>query len=176
MNDGSCRGSLAFICDERDYHIFESKKSWTDASAYCRSYGSTLATITTNDDAQRIATLMATSSETRFWGGLNDRSSDGNWVYDSGASCGDCGQWWSGNEPNGGTGENCGEIWATSTTAIRMNDLNCADSRWFICDGTTTFPPPTNKPTKSPSPAPTNNPTPAPTANPTPAPTANPTP
>merc|ERR1719193_1660675 len=82
---------------------------WSDGNDFCaEQVGSTLATITSDDDAQIILDLA--KSGTNVWVGL--RETDGKWSWASGYQCekDDCStlKYWGKGEPNGRRGgESC---------------------------------------------------------------------
>jgi len=129
-------GSLNVVAG---YHVVESTMSWADASAYCSdTYGSTLATFSTDAEASELRTLMDASSKGNFWFGLNDLASEGTWVFESGYDCGgncDSIEEWNSGEPNdSGSNEDCAHFWPSGTT-FKINDLLCSyDALAFICD------------------------------------------
>ena len=123
------------------YHVVETSMQWAAASAYCSdTFGSTLATFTTDAEASELRALMDASADTHFWNGLNDIASEGTWVFESGYDCGgncDIITQWNSGEPNDANGEDCAEFWASGTT-FNINDLSCSKSRSFICDDVVT--------------------------------------
>ena len=63
------------------------------------------------------------------WFGFNDLTSDGTWVWTDGTPSDYYN--WSPNEPNGGTGENCVELLASSS----WNDISCNHIfYWLVCN------------------------------------------
>jgi len=157
------------------YHVVTSQGSvtWPTARDYCQNtYGSTLATITSNADAAELSSLIQASSSGNFWNGLNDLNSEGVWEWQSGHDCGgNCNSlsWWNNNEPNdSGNNEDCGHMWV-SGSSVKMNDHQCTGLKLpFICDEAA---PTTTDPTMDPTAGPTLDPTADPTADPTMEPT-----
>ena len=122
--------------------------TWSEANQYCLdNHGTSLATITSDDDATEIKDLMASAAYNYIWIGLNEIETAGDWVWASGYECdGDCADldWWCDDEPNS-AGEQCAEFLGPDTPYLAvsgerpisysLNDKNCAASRYFICDG-----------------------------------------
>lgn len=156
---------------------YDSSMTWSAANQYCiDNHGSTLATITSDAEAEEIRNMIESNTRTSSaWIGLNDINSEGTWVWASGYSCdgGNCDDlsYWRDGEPNNSLNkEDCGIFFGAS----QFNDGDCENSSptiGFICDAFS-FKSPTAVPTKSP----TDSPTKAPSASPSPAPTTgNPT-
>ena len=59
--------------------------SWSDANAYCAStYGTTLATIKTDIDANTVLSMKQSVGSVHVWVGLNDIGTEGDWEWISG--------------------------------------------------------------------------------------------
>ena len=59
--------------------------SWSDANAYCAStYGTTLATIKTDIDANTVLAMKQNIGSVRVWVGLNDIGTEADWEWVSG--------------------------------------------------------------------------------------------
>ena len=59
--------------------------SWSDANAYCVStYGTTLATIKTDIDANTVLSMKQSVGSVHVWVGLNDIGTEGDWEWVSG--------------------------------------------------------------------------------------------
>lgn len=64
--------------------MIEQSSTWSAAKFYCsQEYGTTLATITSDEDASELLSLT-TSRDDAVWIGLNDRDSEGEWEWSSG--------------------------------------------------------------------------------------------
>ena len=98
--------------------------SWNDARTYCQTTHSTeLASIHSLQDNTVAASAMG-----RGWIGFNDITTDGTWVWSDGTPSDYT--IWSPNEPNGGTNENCGELFNGV-----WNDLPCGNPHlYFLCN------------------------------------------
>jgi len=126
------------------YAYVESQKIWSDANDYCAAtYGTSLATIKNDGDAEAALAIKALHGSNHVWVGLNDMNTEGDWVWASGYECqatndSDCVDYWNINEPNDySTGEDCGHILSSATSIdLMLNDLPCNyDSvNHFMCD------------------------------------------
>jgi len=123
----------------------QSQKTWTEANEYCLAiYGTTLATIKNDDDAEAMFAMkemLKGDDTTHVWVGLTDMNNEGVWEWASGYQCdGDCDEldYWNDGEPNAfGQNEDCAHILSGSTSASKMlNDLTCGNGNvaHFICD------------------------------------------
>merc|ERR1719334_3144393 len=114
--------------------------SWSDANAYCAStYGTTLATIKTDIDANTVLAMKQNIGSVRVWVGLNDIGTEGDWEWVSGYECeGDCTalSWWNTNEPNDSSGEDCAHLRASASSIdVMLNDIPCTYTvDYFLCD------------------------------------------
>jgi hypothetical protein len=104
--------------------------AWVTASEACGALGAHLAV---TDDAADAATVGAIGRDwlgSAAWIGLNDRESEGTWVWEDG-SLPAYTQWWSG-EPNDSGGEDCAGTgfgdWGW------WNDYACASALPFVCE------------------------------------------
>jgi len=144
---------------QQRFYYYATSKNWNDANNYCISaHGTSLATITNDDDANEINGMISGST----WIGLNDISSEGTWVWASGYACpgGTCNadnfNYWGGGQPdNYNQNEHC----AVFRTWGDLNDAGCGSSIPFICDGDNygETPSPTGAPTTEPTSEPTRN-------------------
>ena len=135
-------------------------QTWSEANDYCATqYGTTLATIRNDDDAQKMLDLFG--SRMYAWIGLNDIETEGQWVWASGWQCdGECAAldwWYPGFPDNYGGVEHCGLTgthYTTSDISNMMGDVGCSASysSGFICDVIATE---TKEPTVMPSAEPT---------------------
>jgi len=141
------------------YEMVHQTSTWAEANEYCSTtFGTTLATIKNDDDANTLLTMRQNLGSYRVWIGQNYEASEGGWHWASGYECdGECEdlEWWNSGEPNGGGGsENCAEIRHQATSIDSMlNDIPCAysDVHYFACDGPTLTGEPTTVPTENPT-------------------------
>jgi len=131
------------ISFETRYEFVSINADWDTADSYCvDNFGTALATIKTQEDANAIVNLKdyyrnELNQNVRVWIGLNDKSLSGQWSWSSGYQCdGDCtGDWWASNNPTGGKG--CVYvIWGASGNNI-LRDYSCSftdDRMYFACD------------------------------------------
>lgn len=143
----TCPGS-AVPFNGRCYVMGNTKQSWGDARAACQAMSGDLAII---HDANENQFIVDTFLAGNMWIGLNDLSSEGNFVWADGSTT----EYrnWQPNEPSNGNGsgnpENCVAMgaWGTSGEA-KWNDAECAAQEYAMCmlDAPATPPPPTNCP------------------------------
>jgi len=135
--------------------------TWQDANNFCASqYGTTLATITSEEEVAEIQNLVNADSAPRFYIGLNDHESEGTWKWASGYECdgGNCASegwlpWcdfngivapWSMGSQFDYNDDDCGEIanvndvrdwgdWPCAESSS-VYDGDCSFARPFFCD------------------------------------------
>uniref|UniRef100_A0A3Q2UK03 C-type lectin domain-containing protein n=1 Tax=Fundulus heteroclitus TaxID=8078 RepID=A0A3Q2UK03_FUNHE len=98
----------------RAYYISSTTKSWQESRAYCHSVGADLMII--NSKEEQVCDIP-------YW--------EGTWKWVDGSPL--TTSYWGSNEPNGKTGENCGEI-KRFYTEKSWNDQTCSDQRNWICE------------------------------------------
>jgi len=123
----------------------DDKMNWADANSFCAStYGTTLATISNDDEAATILAMVQAadcgtgSVGTRnTWIGLNDLDTKGTYEWVNGEECdGDCNElsWWKSGQPNSGS-QRCGNIrYNANAVTNLLNDGTCSNKLCFICD------------------------------------------
>ena len=148
-----------------NYTISNVSYTWHDAAQYCNNTlgGANLAKISYDYEQSEIEALLETAGVDRAWMGLNDITNDGTFEWPDGTiiyrnNSVVIGQFvdFRSLEPNGGTGENCGEVYSTSNGG-GWNDLTCTDLYPALCQ--MECPSPTAMPTNVPSSVPTSMPT-----------------
>jgi len=123
------------------YQVIDQTKTYQQASDYCKAnYGTTLATIRSDDDMRDLLKLQLDLGDKHVWIGLRD---SGEWKWDSGFNCGgDCEdlKWWDNGQPqnrNNGRDEDCAVMHGSKDTIDRQfHDVPC--TKWtagaFACD------------------------------------------
>ncbi|EOD20497.1 hypothetical protein EMIHUDRAFT_208375 [Emiliania huxleyi CCMP1516] len=105
-------------------------KSWQDAEADCVTRGTHLATICSQADSDAVAALSGSAA---VWIGLNDKGTEGTWVWAGGSTCSY--RNWASREPNGawGTNEDAVEVYGFGhSSAGKWNDKSgTANSRAY---------------------------------------------
>ena len=137
--DGAADSSSVCPCDleyrsgdtTHPYLFCTDTRKWTDARDDCEDEGYVLVTI---DDASEDAWVNATAdshSTDTWWIGLNDRGTEGTFVWESGSSSSYTR--WGAGQPDDHRGEDCTEInrWHP---AMAWNDISCNDRQRFVCE------------------------------------------
>lgn len=113
-----------------EYYAITTPLTWADAKTYCRSKYVDLATVTTNDDWQRLSTEAANKGlTTSGWIGLYLDVKDWYWSYKIQVMNFSLTYWGSGQPDNAGGQEACAEIDANGY----WYDSPCKDLKPFIC-------------------------------------------
>lgn len=108
--------------------------SWGDAEAVCREAGGHLASICSVSEVEQLR-ATAGIENANVWIGLTDEDDEGHFTWSDGSNC-DYRNWHAGgSEPNGGTGENCVNVWGEGSgrDANSWNDLSCQSELPFVC-------------------------------------------
>jgi hypothetical protein len=92
-----------------NYLFCENQESWDDAQAYCRSFGMNLATINSVGEEGWLYANASAISTQKWWIGLNDRASEGSFVWASGEPVSYT-NWYAGEPNNAGGNEDCGQM------------------------------------------------------------------
>ncbi|XP_051627815.1 hepatic lectin-like [Manacus candei] len=134
----SNRDSLLFPCgpDSREweyslgkcYYFSLGRASWFRAKAQCEELGSHLAVI---DSFAEQSFIMFRTRNERFWIGLTDRNSEGDWEWIDGTDYKTTFTFWKEGEPNNsGNNEDCAHVWL----AGKWNDVYCTYECYFVCE------------------------------------------
>ncbi|KAI8485741.1 hypothetical protein Bbelb_365750 [Branchiostoma belcheri] len=116
------------------YKAFDTRKTFSNATAACRADGGTLAM---PRDAETNAFLISLYRSVRakrhFWFGLHDQREEGKFEWVDGSALGPYSSWGPG-EPDSRLGQDC-VLYATSPKAYtdKWNDFECHDPYRFIC-------------------------------------------
>ena len=107
--------------------------SWRDARDNCRGWGGDLVVVDTATEAAWLSLIRGFTGTA--WIGLNDRGSEGNYTWSSGASS-SYRAWASGEPNNRFFSEDCVEQYGQDggDNRARWNDSNCDDRRNAICE------------------------------------------
>ena len=114
------------------YMFCTSAATWTAGSSACNSYGYELVTINDSAENSWVDTTADSYSTQKWWMGLNDRASEGSFVWASGESV-TYTNWHSGEPNNGGGNEDCAQI-NRFHPSLTWNDEPCSTSFRYICE------------------------------------------
>ncbi|KAJ8047705.1 Alpha-N-acetylgalactosamine-specific lectin [Holothuria leucospilota] len=114
------------------------KRNYRSANQQCRAMYPTasLASITSaneNDFLTHMWISLRRSGDwdDKFWIGYDDIGREGRWTWKDNSKR--IYTRWSPGRPNGGRGENCGEIWNQQNGLGNWNDEDCNRSQAFLC-------------------------------------------
>ncbi|KAK1792678.1 hypothetical protein P4O66_012620 [Electrophorus voltai] len=115
------------------YHFVMLKKNWTEAQGYCQEKYTDLATITNSQDLSSLMNATVVNSSEEAWIGLYNDINSWRWSLSDEYFYG-TGEMeyrnWENAEPNNKMGQ---ETCTTMDNVGKWNDLNCENSRSFIC-------------------------------------------
>ncbi|XP_064258078.1 hepatic lectin-like [Passer domesticus] len=130
--------SFLFPCgaDSREWEYFSgncyyfslARLSWERAREQCRERRARLAVVGSFAEQQF---LMSRTRNERFWIGLTDRNSEGNWEWVDGTDYKSSFTFWREGEPNdSGSNEDCAHLWISG----KWNDVHCTFECFFVCE------------------------------------------
>ncbi|XP_077048329.1 hepatic lectin-like, partial [Agelaius phoeniceus] len=130
--------SFLFPCgaDSREWEYFSgncyyfslARLSWERARERCRERRADLAVVGSFAEQQF---LMSRARNERFWIGLTDRNSEGNWEWVDGTDYKSSFTFWREGEPNdSGKNEDCAHLWISG----KWNDVHCTFECFFVCE------------------------------------------
>ena len=128
------------------YERYDYLMSWEDAEAFCESLGGHLVTITSQAEQDLVVKLLSNPRRGQYAIGATDRNAEGTWTWITGETF-NYNNWdTQAPEPNGGTGENYGEIVAVDYSSyytvgewldignLNLNTFHSAANSGFICE------------------------------------------
>ncbi|XP_053319380.1 asialoglycoprotein receptor 1-like [Spea bombifrons] len=127
----SCKVDWEFYRDSC-YFFSTSKHDWSDARSMCKDKGADLVVINSRSEQKFINSIIADSSEKRFWIGLHDRSTEDDWEWVDGTVYQSSYKNWGPGEPNDAEyNEDCAHVQEIGS----WNDMNCDYSQFnAICE------------------------------------------
>uniref|UniRef100_A0A663N566 C-type lectin domain-containing protein n=1 Tax=Athene cunicularia TaxID=194338 RepID=A0A663N566_ATHCN len=114
--------------DGKCYYFSLTRMSWYKAKAQCEEMHSQLAVI--NSYAKQNFVMFRTRNE-RFWIGLTDENSEGEWEWIDGTDYRTTFTFWKEGEPNNsGSNEDCAHVWISG----KWNDVYCTYECYYVCE------------------------------------------
>jgi len=114
----------AWVSAGQCYFSFGDFQAWSDARSDCLFVDADLATVNDGTENQFLDSILGHGS----WIGLNDLAVDGTFEWASGAPVSFVN--WAGGEPNGGTSENCAQLY----DGALWNDSPCSQLNTYVCE------------------------------------------
>jgi hypothetical protein len=114
---------------DSDYLFCPQSKTWNEAGLYCTPRGGQLVSINSEAEGKWLRAKLqspATPDISSAWLGLNDRDTEGSFVWQDGSSAGYTN--WASGEPTDSTQKNC-----VSHDGSNWHTRNCDDNAGFIC-------------------------------------------
>ncbi|XP_063416343.1 perlucin-like protein [Mytilus trossulus] len=112
------------------YLFVYTKRSLENAKVECQTLGGYLVKIENSEENTWIKSII----KDQMWIGLNDRQTEGHWVWDYDNSTLTYNDW-SPIEPNGRESENCCVFCsACSLSSYRWNDVGCYLQYGYVCE------------------------------------------
>ncbi|TWW59493.1 CD209 antigen-like protein D DC-SIGN-related protein 3 [Takifugu flavidus] len=108
------------------YQVSSTKKTWAQSRSDCCQKGADLLIINSKEEQ-----AFANRFQKYMWIGLTDVTNEGSWKWVDGTAMST--SYWSSKEPNGGKGENCGDI-KNFNAEKSWNDESCSLSLFWICE------------------------------------------
>ncbi|XP_076583670.1 uncharacterized protein LOC143318998 [Chaetodon auriga] len=108
------------------YHVSSTKKNWQQSRDDCLQKGADLMIINSKEEEN-----FAKHFKKYMWIGLTDAETEGKWKWVDGTPV--TKSYWGSGEPNGGRGENCGDV-KYHSAENSWNDEACSFSCFWICE------------------------------------------
>ncbi|XP_008294774.1 C-type lectin domain family 4 member M-like isoform X2 [Stegastes partitus] len=112
--------------DSSAYCVSSTMKNWQESRDDCIQKGADLVIINSQEEQHFLLQF-----ERFVWIGLTDSTAEGEWKWVDGTPMNE--SYWSSQEPNGGTNENCGEVKRIFSTNS-WNDEECSMKHSWICE------------------------------------------
>lgn len=133
VTTGEFKSSAESIVDGKRYELFNIAMPWTEAKAKCEELGGHLVTITSQEEADIVNSLVAKGGRTTYWLGLSDLETEGQWKNVTGESISYSN--WGTDEPNNYLGvENHAVVIQDSFKWNDVMNMYGSYSLGFICE------------------------------------------
>ncbi|XP_053319834.1 hepatic lectin-like [Spea bombifrons] len=112
------------------YYIHSRKSTWMNARSVCKTKGSDLVVITSEEE-QHFLMINTNGKDQRFWIGLHDMDDEGTWTWVDGTDYEKSYKFWMKGQPNDyKLNEDCAHLWRNG----EWNDSHCTDDCYAICE------------------------------------------
>ncbi|XP_062891694.1 C-type lectin domain family 10 member A-like isoform X1 [Mobula hypostoma] len=116
------------------YQFSSRTQIWAESQRHCASVDAHLVVINNEEEQEFLRRTL----QMRYWIGLSDTASEGDWRWVDGTDYSSSLTYWSEGEPNDGDhGEDCAEIFDNG----KWNDLPCSNIQHWICEKSALIPP-----------------------------------
>ena len=121
--------------DNKCFYVDTTLRNYDDAKQNCNTKFSRakLFEPKSSTTRKRVHQMALSITNAGFWLGINDKRSEGSWVYDTDETSVTFSIPWYPGEPNGGRGQNCLMYWNPSQIG-QLSDLACKNSYLSICE------------------------------------------
>ena len=119
------------------YFFSPDKMTWDEAQDFCRSRNSHI--VQTNNEAEIAFIVLNCKAYYSVWTGANDLDTEGNFLwYNTTKSVPH--DYFYPSEPNNSRGsEDCAELYCQTSRVSKLNDVNCARQKNFVCEQSKTI-------------------------------------
>ena len=130
--------------NKKCYQLVTETKTWTQARDFCTSLNAKLAEPQTTCESDllhyhlqlaisQLSSNPTTDFEVEVWIGIQDMTSEGNFIYDSNGNSISVEYWYPG-EPNNDAGdEDCVHLYGAYSDG-KWNDVDCTANHWSFCE------------------------------------------
>ena len=119
------------------YKLILSRQSWQASQNICHNWGGDLAVHGIKTLGHRLKLIKNLPINDRFWIGVNDVASEGNWTWVNGEPASSAELIWSTGEPNngGGRGQDCVSVYVNQTQPDgSTDDTQCWTAFLGLCE------------------------------------------
>ncbi|XP_037711952.1 C-type lectin 37Db [Drosophila subpulchrella] len=115
----------------KDYYISLDKSNWFEATNRCRQKGGFLLNLESQEELQLLSPFLHPAYS--YWLSINDLGVRGVYVSEATGLEAPFLNWSAGQPDNSDGDDRCVELWPSTSSQFRMNDLSCRMLVAFIC-------------------------------------------